>query len=241
MLTPSARQENQVRSLFDEKAEKWSDKYSGFFRHRVSLFISQLRLRVPEGARILDFGCGSGVYLEAMTKDGYRAVGVDLSDVMIAQARERCKKSACDVEFHIGSLLETADSLGLFDAIIGSSVFEYLVEPSLHMVKLRSLLRPGGIVLLTVPNFNSRRKRWERRVRRWRWCLYWAKLLPRVKGFLCYLDVSRNHYRPEEFTELATSNGLQVVEWKFFNPLDGQCTLNDSMGGEMLFFVLERK
>ena len=240
MLTPRVLQETKVRALFDRKAEQWSDKYNGFFRHRVSLFLSELRNRVPVGSRILDFGCGSGVYLEAMAKEGYRTVGVDLSDVMIAQARERCQQAGCDVEFYVGSLRETADKLGFFEGMIGSSLFEYLSDPRLNLRTMRSLLRPNGIVLLTVPNYDSRRKQWERKIQRWRWCLNLAKWIPRVKGFLQYLELSRNHYRPEEFSELVTASGFEVVEWKFFNPLDGQCTDCDSLSGEMLFFVLQR-
>lgn len=240
MLTPRVLQEAKVRSLFNRKAEQWSDKYKGFFRHRISLFLSELRSRVAVGSRVLDFGCGSGIYLEAMAIEGYRTVGVDLSDVMIARARERCQHAGCDVEFHVGSLLETADKLGFFEGMIGSSVFEYLDDPSLNLRTMRSLLRPNGIVLLTVPNYDSRRKQWERKMRQRRWCLSLAKWIPRVKGFLQYLELSRNHYRPKEFAELATASGFQVLEWKFFNPLDGVCTDRDSLNGEMLFFVLQR-
>ena len=47
------------------------------------------RASVPPGARVVDLGCGSGLWVEALGRAGYRALGIDVSPAMIALARRR--------------------------------------------------------------------------------------------------------------------------------------------------------
>lgn len=231
--------EQRVRSLFDQKAGAWSEKYSGFFRHRLSLFQSAVHRYVTRGSRILDFGCGTGDYVGMLAHDGYFMVGVDLSAQMISIADQRFAKEELPIVFHVGTLQSLSTDLKHFDAVIASSVFEYLDDPERELRVLKASVRPSGFLLLTVPNFDSRRKRWERSVRRWRRILRLMAWSNRLRRFLDYLDLSRNHYLPEQFAELAQASGWRVEAWQYFNPLNGQQSTDDVAGGEMLFFVLQ--
>jgi SAM-dependent methyltransferase len=101
----------------------------------------------PLPGRVLDIGCGSGEFLEAFVKRGWRAVGVEPGAEYAAKARAR--------GIHVVQALLTepvARELGSFDVVVLAHVLEHLPQPE-HIVRLiRDLLRPGGIFYCEVPN-----------------------------------------------------------------------------------------
>jgi predicted TPR repeat methyltransferase len=127
-----------------------------------------LALFDPWGMRILDLGCGGGHNGEMLKRAGARWVGgVEHDSGACAQARKRL------------DAVEQADLANFdpavfgpepFDAILASDVLEHLLEP--HVVLARSVarLRPGGLVVASIPNvahvvvfYNLLRQRWPRR------------------------------------------------------------------------------
>lgn len=64
---------------FDGMADLWPSLYTSksVFRDRLDLFVRGVTDAVPEGGRVLDFGCGPGVMSLALAKMNYRVVGVD--------------------------------------------------------------------------------------------------------------------------------------------------------------------
>jgi len=80
---------------------------------------------LPKGGRLLDIGCGTGLFVEKYVKKGGTAVGIDISRNMIKKARVRCPGSL----FTLG----TGDGLPFcsdsFDAVSSLLVFTYLKDP----------------------------------------------------------------------------------------------------------------
>jgi len=108
----------------------------------------------PRGGSILDLGCGPGTFLAHFASGYERAIGIDLAKSQIEFARQkygsdRLRFEAADVS---ASGLENQ-----FDAIVSIEVIEHLpieeTQPFLHTI-LR-LLKPGGTVVLTTPNYRS--------------------------------------------------------------------------------------
>lgn len=110
---------------------------------------------VPEGARVLDFGCGSGLFLGvlAATRLGFRGSGVDPSREATEAARVMSSKLA---QFATGSVLsfsglESLDQLpeGPFDVVSMIDVAHHLPPGSLeaHLSALALRVRPGGLFL----------------------------------------------------------------------------------------------
>ena len=103
------------------------------------------------GGRFLDFGCGGGGFLDAMS--GYDATGFEVA----ADVPNGVERNGRIVT---GDIL--ADSLAVegltpasFDFIVAWDVLEHLAEPEPRMRKLRTLLKPGGRMYLTLPNSAS--------------------------------------------------------------------------------------
>jgi cyclopropane-fatty-acyl-phospholipid synthase len=108
------------------------------------------KLRLREGERLLDVGCGWGsLVLHAASRYGVRAVGVTLSEPQAELTRERIRDAglsdACEVR--VADYREVAD--GPYDKIASVGMYEHVGEGQLgtYFAKLRELVRPGGLVL----------------------------------------------------------------------------------------------
>ena len=100
------------------------------------------------GRRLLDFGCGAGLFLELAERRGFEAYGVDLSPDSVDQARQRLTSAKV---FH-GSPGEVPQiAAGGFDVITMWSVLAHLPRPVADLSMLRGLLGDdGALVILTV-------------------------------------------------------------------------------------------
>ena len=103
--------------------------------------------KVPPGARVLDLGCGNGSMLGSFLDKGWQLVGVDISKTGIEQARKRWPGA----QFEVGDATGDLSSLGQFDAIYSTEVIEHLVLPRRFAQNVFLLLKPGGVVVVSVP------------------------------------------------------------------------------------------
>lgn len=107
-----------------------------------------------EGARILDFGCGSGASTAILAREFPEAsiVGVELSDDLLRIAKARADHYGLrSVEFRTSaSETELPDGLGDFDLVVMSAVYEHLLPPERPILldKLWKVIRRGGCLFL---------------------------------------------------------------------------------------------
>jgi methionine biosynthesis protein MetW len=117
---------------------------------------SLLRRFVQSGARCLDVGCGDGRTVGPwLVEHGCRYVGVDVSETAVHQA------AAVGLDARV---IEDATVLPFddasFDVGLMVEVLEHLFAPHEAVAELHRVLRPGGVLLVTVPNVCY----WRRRV-----------------------------------------------------------------------------
>jgi SAM-dependent methyltransferase len=101
------------------------------------------------GMRVLDAGCGPGVYAEMLVNLGADVVALDVSLKMIEIARQSLGDR---VSFHIANLEEPLDFLEdeSFDLILSSLVLDYIYDWDNLLFEYIRLLRPGGIFVFSV-------------------------------------------------------------------------------------------
>ncbi len=153
-----------TRAHFDRLSETWHEHYGpdGDMQSRVARFADPLHSRVAKGSPVLDFGCGSGHVARRLAAAGWRMTGCDISPRMLEQAR-----SAPDADTVRWTELPSDPALplpfmaGSFAAVIASSVFEYLAAPAAVLSELARILRPGGWLILTVPDLRHPKRRKE--------------------------------------------------------------------------------
>jgi 2-polyprenyl-3-methyl-5-hydroxy-6-metoxy-1,4-benzoquinol methylase len=109
-------------------------------------------MRVPatERGRLLDYGCGSGAFLERMKLAGWQAYGIEPDES--AAARLSAREGIC-VFSSIEDLL--ARDIDTFDVITLSHVIEHVPNPIATLASLRRLLRRSGRLIITTPNAAS--------------------------------------------------------------------------------------
>ena len=226
-----------VRELFQRKAGQWSDKYRVTLRHRLTLFCDELAAMCPQRARVLDFGCGSGIYLCELASQGHRMAGIDFSPAMIEQCRRNLQEASQEAELHCGTLDDFPLHNVSFDAVICSSVIEYIAEPVAILKKLANLLSHDGVILMTVPNRHSWRKIRQRIAKSLLPLARPLEVIPKVRDHAEFLRLS-NTYCPERIQELAVASELAVQKWFYFDPLRGARSTTDKRTGEMLFVAM---
>ncbi len=120
--------------------------------------------RIPEGARVLDGGCGLGDWTLYLTRLGFKTVGLDLSRKTVDQLKARFPNA----EFVDGDIRRTAFDDASFDLYFSWGVFEHFESGQKDCIREAfRLLKPGGYLLVSVPLDNLRhsilgtlRRRW---------------------------------------------------------------------------------
>jgi SAM-dependent methyltransferase len=104
--------------------------------------------------RVLDVGCGAGLFLASMAARGWTTVGVEPN---------RAYAHALRSEHHLNVISGGIEALGPrsepFDAVTMFDVIEHVPDPLDTLAHVRRLVRPGGVLVLTTPNVLSLERR----------------------------------------------------------------------------------
>jgi 2-polyprenyl-3-methyl-5-hydroxy-6-metoxy-1,4-benzoquinol methylase len=111
-------------------------------------------LEPAPGRRLLEIGCGAGFFMKAAERRGWRAVGIEFSEEATRFARE---KLGLDVRRARGE--DLAAAAGGFDAAVMFDSIEHLFEPAAVLERISQSLVPGGLLLITTPNFRALSRR----------------------------------------------------------------------------------
>lgn len=153
--------------------------------------LSYLNKYKEKGNLLLEIGTGKGNFLQAAINAGYDGYGIEPStrSFKIAKLRLGEKVFQCMLEdMHLNKELNKK-----FDFIILWHVLEHLTEPESAIRILNSFLKPGGILIIAVPNFDS----------------YQSKF---GKSNWYHLDPPRHlsHFTPSSANVFLEKNSMQV-------------------------------
>jgi len=126
--------------------------FSGFARSAAPGLLGLMKRAGVAGGRVVDLGCGSGIWAAALCRGGYEVLGIDLSPAMIRLAR----RNAPEARYRVGSLLTTP--IPPCDAVTSlGECFNYLFDRRNDRRGLMRLfgrvhaaLRPGGLFIFDV-------------------------------------------------------------------------------------------
>lgn len=108
-------------------------------------------LRGKSSLHILNAGCGSGELSFLLAKDGHQVTGIDPGAEYIALANQQI---APELKTRCTFLVESIESYHTnqqFDVIVATDVLEHIKDDIAATQKLLSMLRPGGLLIITVP------------------------------------------------------------------------------------------
>jgi ubiquinone/menaquinone biosynthesis C-methylase UbiE len=207
---------DKVQRLFDEKASTWADKYAphGPLEGRLTQLADAVSYRVGIGGHILDLGCGSGDLSRHLAATGLRVTGCDISANMLARA------AAGDPTASVELIRLTPDwqtlpfTTAIFDAVVAASVLEYVSSPADVLRECARVLRPGGVLLCTVPN-PTHPVRWMERLAALATHIPAARnagqTWPRLGLYLTYLEISQQRRPAKWWIAAAARAGLITI------------------------------
>jgi SAM-dependent methyltransferase len=129
-------------ALWGARAVDWAEAQEPAHE---ALYLDVLeRVVIPKGSRLLDAGCGSGLFCALASKRGLRVSGFDATEALLAIARTRVP----DVEFRNGDLESLPYEAGSFDLVTGFNAYQYAADPERALVEARRVTRRGGRVVI---------------------------------------------------------------------------------------------
>ncbi|HXY39384.1 MAG TPA: class I SAM-dependent methyltransferase [Vicinamibacteria bacterium] len=152
------KEEASAVEYFGEQADRWQGLYAlkPAFRDRLDLFVGSLLRLAPPPGRVLDFGCGPGVVSLALAAQGYEVLGVDGSQRMIDQAEtQRARRGLTNAGFRLMPAEAFDVPEASVDAVVSSSVLQYVADDARLLAGFTSALKPGGWLLISVPHAGS--------------------------------------------------------------------------------------
>lgn len=122
--------------------------------HGISKRIEMIgRYTSLQGCRLLDIGCGNGLYTIKMAQVGAQGVGIDIEQDSVQQAQNfRVRHEADDVQFLLASGSELPFGDSSFDLVTMIEVLEHVHRDRETLKECRRVLRPHGRLVLFVPN-----------------------------------------------------------------------------------------
>lgn len=155
-MLSAVKHEVDVARSFDAEAARYDAAYDkpGPHGHLLRLRLSATLDLVGEGpGRLLDAGMGPGRLCAEACRRGWSAVGVDISECMVAMAKLRCQDlNASTAQASVAGLPFREAT---FDAVVATGLIGYLATPQHHIAELARVLRPDGRLIVSVSNVDS--------------------------------------------------------------------------------------
>ncbi|MEA1970032.1 MAG: class I SAM-dependent methyltransferase [Thermodesulfobacteriota bacterium] len=137
---------------FSERYDEGIDPDSARYKKRLSRETHRTKFikHVKCSGRLLDIGCGYGYFLDACRRQGYDVQGLDVSKWAAGYAIQKL-----GISVTVGKINDVSFPLHHFDIITMWHSLEHTPDPHLALRKARSWLKPDGILVIDVPNYEG--------------------------------------------------------------------------------------
>lgn len=195
------------------------------------------------GKKMLDLGCGPGIYAELLAEKGFQMTGVDFSKRSIHYAKESAKKKQMEIVYHYQDYL-TIDYSNEFDVVILIYCDFGVLSPESRQIllgKIYQALKPGGRLIIDVFNEPYLKSFEEMEAAHYEQSGFWTPEPHVVMQRNCYYKESANTleqylviteddvkryniwnqiYSKERFAKEVTGVGFEAVQ--FFDDVQGK-------------------
>ena len=200
---------------FDAESAAWSARYdaSPHFRTRLETTLGWIAAH-PGPLDLLDYGCGSGVLLRALAPLGHRLTGVDVSEGMLAAARETLSGVPGDVRLEQVDAPHAEYAARTYDGVTCLGVVEYVDDAEAFLARVAGLVKPGGFLIVSYPNRASLLRKFERAVFRHARLFRALGLFGHLTGPDSYLHVQRHQFTLAGMSSRLAAHGLRLYQHK---------------------------
>ncbi|MFA6216184.1 MAG: glycosyltransferase [Candidatus Omnitrophota bacterium] len=159
--------------------------------------LKQLNSVVSKKGKLLDVGCGDGLFLETARNAGWRVFGTEFSSYAVSYIKEKY-----GIKVFQGDITAYESSGNEFDAVTLWHVLEHTKDPAAVMKKIHSLLKDTGVLILAVPNLDN-------------WFSQGVYRLVKGKNQHLFSPLDRelhlNFFKKETLVALLETSGFEVI------------------------------
>ena len=161
----AAGSQDLVAVYFQAKSSYWKEVYQEstldgvVYRDRMALTLRWIEeLRLPDGERVLDAGCGAGLTAVALARRGYEVDAIDAAQNMLELTRQLALEHGVQdqVSVQTGDAHQLPLSDNQFALVLALGLLPWMQEPGRAVREMARVLKPGGYLLVSADN---------------RWCL----------------------------------------------------------------------
>src|SRR5271166_4408645 len=172
------------------------------------------------GLKILDSGCGAGLFAEPLARLGGDVLGIDPAPASIGVARRHAEETGAKLAYRVATAEEIASESKRFDIVSAMEVVEHVADPAKFVTEAASLLKPGGLFLASTLN---------------RTLKSFALVIVGAEYVLRWLEPGTHRWEqfvtPEEFSAAVRAAGLKVMDRRgvAYDPLRGSWRLTGDL------------
>ena len=145
--------EQDLDSFYPQKFYQTNHNLGFFDQFNYWVVCNKIKKFAPTG-RLLDIGCGVGNFLISAQTKGYDVYGQEIST-----EGTRLAKKKFDRKISGKNLLDCGFPVNYFDIITLWHVAEHVYDINQYFVEIHRILKPNGVLVLEVPNFDSIERR----------------------------------------------------------------------------------
>lgn len=135
-----------LKATYNKIAEDWFKDHTDdtWWREGTDRFLEEL----PQGATILDVGCGAGIKSRFLSERGFKVTGIDFSEKMIEIAR----RESPEIPFDVVDVYELDSYPKSFDAVFAQAVLLHIPKNRVRevLLKLKEKINPNGRLYVAV-------------------------------------------------------------------------------------------
>lgn len=133
------------KNYFEVEKDHWLMKVRrAIVRDTLSRYID----RKPKTVKVLDFGCGSGIFVQELAEARYHSYGVDISEEAIKFGKLQGRKNLEVLDSHKVNFPDNT-----FDAVVTLDVLEHLEDEEWALKEMERILKPDGVLIVMVPAY----------------------------------------------------------------------------------------
>lgn len=132
--------------------ESWTRNFHELRIRDLALFA----LGDVKGKKVLEIGCGTGIYLDILARMGGQISGQDISSEYVKDALAYLEENKFEADIKVGDAVKLLFDDNYFDAVFAADFFEHVTREQKNKIlsEVYRVLKPGGVLVIKTPNLD---------------------------------------------------------------------------------------